>query len=109
MGLFKSEYAKLQEAEQKAIARIAYAMIYADKLVSSKELNRAETFGIKKDHLLKYKGEDLDQSIDLISKCDEQTRRKCKKVVDKIMAADGYHATAEDQLSSRLNKAWDLD
>jgi len=109
MGLFKSDYAKLQEVEQKAIARIAYAMIYADKLISSKELNRAETFGIKKDDLVAYKGEDLDQSIEVIAQADEKTRRKCKKVIDKIMAADGYHATAEDKLSMRLNEAWKLD
>jgi hypothetical protein len=109
MGLFKSEFAKLTDAEQKAIARIAYAMIYADKLVSSKELNRAEKFGIKKDDLLANKDEDLDKSIEVISNSDEATRRKCKKVVDKIMAADGYHATAEDKLSSRLNEAWKLE
>ncbi|PLX24543.1 MAG: hypothetical protein C0599_01930 [Salinivirgaceae bacterium] len=109
MGLFKSDYAKLQEVEQKAIARIAYAMIYADKLISNKELNRAETFGIKKDDLVAYKGEDLDQSIEVIAQADEKTRRKCKKVIDKIMAADGYHATAEDKLSMRLNEAWKLD
>lgn len=109
MGLFKSDFAKLNEAEQKAIARIAYAMIYADKLVSSKELNRAEKFGIKKNDLLAHKDEDLDHSIEVISKSDEATRRKCKKVVDKIMAADGYHATAEDKLSSKLNEAWRLE
>jgi transcription initiation factor IIE alpha subunit len=108
MGLFKSEYSKLKETEQKAIARIAYAMIYADTLVSSKELNRAETFGIKKNHLKAYKDEDLDKSIEIIAQADEKTRKKCKKVIDKIMSADGYHATAEDKLSMRLNEAWKL-
>ncbi len=109
MGLFRSDYAKLDKDEQKAISRIAYAMIYADKPVSDDEINSAESFGIKKEDLLNFKDEDLDASINKIAQSDEKTRKRCKKVIDKIMAADGFHASPEDALSIKLNKAWDLD
>ena len=109
MGLFRSDYAKLNKEEKKAISRIAYAMIYADKPVSDDEIDSAESSGIKKEDLLNSKNEDLEEAIGVIAQSDDKTKKRCKKVIDKIMSANGFHASPEDALSIKLNKAWGLD